>query len=149
MLGTFESRWIRQTSLSHSLVFSLIGTGGIKMPRSFQVTVGGLNGLRAYPVHAVAGTQVMRWNVEDRRILIRDVLQMASLGSAIFWDGAHAWGPGSEGEGSFNDAGIGLRIAPPRSALGPVFRVDLAWPIAPTRDGRRQPVLSIGSNQAF
>jgi hypothetical protein len=148
-LGTIEARWIRQTSLSHALVAAVVGTAGYDMPRTFQVTVGGLNGLRAYPVHAVAGTQVLRWNVEDRLVLIRDVLQMASLGSAIFYDGARGWGPGSEGSGAFNSAGIGLRIAPPRSALGPVFRVDLAWPISPTRDGRRQPVISIGSNQAF
>ena len=149
MLATLEARWIRQPSLSHSLVFGLTGTGGYNMPRTFQVTIGGLNGLRAYPVHAVAGTQVLRWNVEDRLTLVRDVLQMASLGSAIFYDGANARGPGSEGAGSFHDAGFGLRIAPPRSALGPVFRVDLAWPIHPTRDGRRQPVLSVGSSQAF
>jgi len=148
-LGMFDARWIRQPSLGNALVAGLIGTAGYDMPRTFQVTVGGLNGLRAYPVHAVAGTKMLRWNVEDRFVLIRDVLQMASFGSAVFYDGARAWGAGSAGTSAFHDVGIGVRVAPPRSALGPVFRVDLAWPISPTRDGRRQPVLSIGSNQAF
>jgi hypothetical protein len=28
-------------------------------------------------------------------------------------------------------------------------RLDVAWPVSPTRDGRRQPVLSFSSTQAF
>jgi len=125
------------------------GVTGYRMPRNFQVVVGGLNGLRAYPVHAVAGTQLVRWNLEARRIVLRDLFQFVSLGSAVFVDGARAWGAGAGGAGPFHCAGFGVRLAPPRAALGPVIRVDLAWPISPTRDGRRAVVVSIGSAHAF
>jgi hypothetical protein len=30
-----------------------------------------------------------------------------------------------------------------------VLRFDLAWPVEPTRDERRKPVLTFGSSQAF
>ena len=113
------------------------------------MVVGGLNGLRAYPVHAVAGKRLVRWNVEDRHALVSNLFQFMTVGSAVFMDGARGWGSGAEGTGWFTDAGIGLRIAPPRAAIGPVIRVDVAWPISPTRDARREPVLSIGSSQAF
>jgi len=33
--------------------------------------------------------------------------------------------------------------------LGRVLRFDLAWPVNPTRDAKRQPVVSFGSSQAF
>jgi hypothetical protein len=37
----------------------------------------------------------------------------------------------------------------PQWSLGQVLRIDVAWPIEPTRDGQRQPILSFGSGQAF
>lgn len=146
---TSRARWIWQRRPEHTIEASLLGSSGFRMPRNYQVVIGGLNGLRAYPVHAVAGARVLRWNVEDRHMLVRDVLQFVSIGSALFWDGARGWGPGAEGTGPFNCAGVGLRLAPPRTAIGPILRADVAWPITPTRDGRREAVLSIGSSRAF
>jgi hypothetical protein len=144
-----QGRWVWQSRPEHTVVAAVLGVAGFRVPRSFQAVVGGLNGLRAYPVHAVAGTQVARWNLEDRRMLVRDVFQLFSIGSGVFVDGARGWGAGSEGSGAYHAAGFGLRLAPPRAALGPVIRVDLAWPIRPTRGGRRDPVLSLGSSHAF
>jgi hypothetical protein len=144
-----DGRWVWQENFDHTVVASLVGIAGHEVPRSFQVVVGGLNGLRAYPVHAVAGTQMVRWNLEDRRILVRDIFHLVSVGEAMFVDGARGWGAGSEGSGAYNAAGFGVRLGPPRAALGPAFRIDFAWPLSPTRDGRRDPVVSFGSTHAF
>jgi hypothetical protein len=149
VLETASGRWIWQSSPAHTFEAAVLGAAGNRPPRNYQTVVGGLNGLRAYPVHAVAGKRLVRWNVEDRHALVRDLFQFMTVGSAVFVDGARGWGSGAEGTGWFHDAGIGLRIAPPRAAIGPVIRVDVAWPISPTRDTRREPVLSIGSSQAF
>ena len=149
VLHVTQGRWIWQTRPEHTVEAAVLGITGFRMPRNFQAVIGGLSGLRAYPVHAVSGSRVMRWNLEDRHMLVRDVFQIASIGSAIFVDGARGWGPGAEGIGAFHCAGVGVRIAPPRASIGPVIRADLAWPIVPTRDGRREATLSIGSTRAF
>jgi hypothetical protein len=144
-----SGRWIAQAGTNQVLEAAVSGIAGRRMPRTFQVVAGGLNGLRAYPVHAVAGTRMVRWNVEARRMLLRDIFQFVSIGAATFLDGARAWGTGAEGTPPFQCAGVGIRLAPPRAALGPVIRVDLAWPLSPTRDGKREAVVSIGSAHAF
>lgn len=148
-IGKLEARWITQAVPRQTQVLALSGVVGARVPRDFQTIVGGLNGLRAYPVHALAGREVWRFNAESRWIAGRNYYQLFSLGAAVFYDAARAWGPGSGGVGWFHDAGVGLRISLPRSALDRIARLDVAWPISPTRDGRRNPFFSFGSSQAF
>ena len=72
-----------------------------------------------------------------------------TVGAVVFTDAARAWGPGAGGADWFVASGVGLRIVLPQWSLGQVMRVDVAWPIEPSRDGRHKPVLSFGSSQAF
>jgi hypothetical protein len=72
-----------------------------------------------------------------------------NAGTAVFFDAARAWGAGAEGTGWFRDAGVGLRLGIPSWGLTEVMRVDIAWPIEPSRDGANLPVLTFGSSQAF
>src|SRR5262249_19919924 len=113
VLETATGRWIWQSSPAHTFEAAALGAAGSRPPRNYQVVVGGLNGLRAYPVHAVAGKRLLRWNVEDRHDIVRDLFQFMTIGSAVFADGARGWGSGAEGTSWFTDAGVGLRIAPP------------------------------------
>ena len=144
-----DARWNHKWRPGHVLVVSAFGLGGTDVQRDFQVVVGGLNGLRAYTVQALAGTELVRLNAEQRWILVRNRWDLISLGMAAFYDAARAWGPGAVGTDWFNAAGFGMRFATPRSALGPVIRLDVAWPISPTRDGQRDAVFTFGSSQAF
>ncbi len=144
-----DLRWFLGWRPGRVLVLAAHGIGGTDVPRDFQVVVGGLNGLRAYPVQALAGTELVRLNAEQRWVLVRNSWDLFSLGTAVFYDGARAWGPGAVGTGWFNAAGLGLRLSTPHSALGPVVRVDVAWPVSPTRDGTRDAVFTFGSSQAF
>jgi hypothetical protein len=130
-------------------VIAAHGIAGLQVVRDFQVVIGGLNGLRAYPVNALAGQQAWRFNAEHRRMLARNWLQMVSFGAAGFYDVARTWGPGAVGREWHHDVGFGLRIALPRAGLDDVARFDVAWPISPSIDGRRDPVFSFGSRQAF
>lgn len=148
-LGQLQVRWIQQPTPDQTFVVAFYGVAGDNMPRDFQAVIGGLNGLRAYPVHAIAGDQVWRSNFEHRWIAARDCWDLVSIGAATFYDNARAWGRGSAGAGWYHDAGIGLRLSLPHSALNQVARFDVAWPVSPTRDGRREPVFSFGSSQAF
>lgn len=149
MVRSLDARWVSQVLPGQTLVASGWGLWGMRMARDWQVVVGGLNGLRAYPVHALTGRQVWRFNVEDRWLLGRDLWQLVNLGAAGFWDGARAWGTGADGTGWLNDAGVGLRIALPHMSSNQVIRLDVAWPLESPAGGPRRPVFSFGSRQAF
>jgi hypothetical protein len=148
-LAQLDARWIQQPSASVALVVAAHGEVAADAPREVQSVVGGLNGLRAYGVQALAGTQIWRFNGEARWVAARDLLQLASLGGAAFVDAARAWGTGSNAAPWHHDAGFGLRISFPHASLHQVARFDVAFPLSPTRDGRRSPVFSFGSSQAF
>jgi hypothetical protein len=148
-VGRVQAFWVNQTLPRQTLVFGAWGVAGLEPSREFQVVVGGLNGLRAYSVHELAGTQVWRLNAENRILLGQNYLNLFSAGAAVFYDVGRAWGPGSLGEGWHSDAGIGLRLSFPRSTLSRVARFDVAWPIDPAINGRREAVYSFGSSQAF
>lgn len=148
-IGHFDARWIQQPRTDLTFVAAAMGEASQNAPREQQVVVGGLNGLRAYGVQALAGTQVLRLNAETRWVALRDVWDLASFGGAVFVDAARAWSPVGDREPWHHDAGFGLRLAFPHASLHQVMRFDVAFPLSPTRDGRRSPVFSFGSSQAF
>ena len=148
-LAQLDARWIQQPNENVALVVAAHGEVAADAPREVQSVVGGLNGLRGYGVQALAGTQIWRFNGEARWVGARNVLSLASVGGAAFVDAARAWGTGSDDAPWHHDAGFGLRISFPHASLHQVARFDLAFPLSPTRDGRRTPVFSFGSSQAF
>lgn len=143
-----EARWVFGIRPGRILVLAAEGEAGTEVERDFQVVVGGLSGLRAYPVQAIAGREVVRLNAEQRSVLVRNAWDLVSMGTAVFYDAARAWGPGAVGTGWFSSAGLGMRFSAPRSAIGAVIRLDVSWPISPT-DGAREAVITFGSSQAF
>jgi hypothetical protein len=147
--GRLDARWISQNRFGQTLVLAAHGAGAIDPSRDYQQVVGGLNGLRAYPVHAVAGRRLWRLNAEERWTVGENFWENLTLGGVAFFDAARAWGAGSMGGQWFVAAGGGLRVNLPQWSLGQVLRFDVAWPITPTRDGKRDPVLTFGSRQAF
>ncbi len=149
VLATLTARWIEQPHPRIAVVLGAMGIAGRDMPHNFQVVVGGLDGLRAYPVHALSGTQLWRFNAEARVNGGRAMGDFLHVGAAVFTDAARAWGLGASDAPWHHDAGFGLRLSLPHVSIDDLIRIDIAWPIAPTRDGRREPVLTFGSSQAF
>jgi hypothetical protein len=144
-----DVRWVSQALPRQTLVLSALGIAGLNMDRDYQIVWGGLNGLRAYSVQAVAGRRGWRLNAEHRVLLGERIASYMGLGWVAFVDAARAWGTGSGGSGWFVNGGTGIRFNAPGWTIGNVLRIDLAWPIEPTRDGARQTVFSFGSSQAF
>jgi len=148
-VGEIDARWVQQSRFGQTLVLAAHGIGGRKVPRDFEATAGGLNGLRAYPVTAVTGTRLVRLNAENRWTMGRQFWESVTIGQVLFTDAARAWGPGSGMSQWHVAAGTGLRIVLPQWSLGQVIRIDVAWPVSPSVDGSRRPVVSFGSSQAF
>ena len=148
-IAELGANWYSPIRSSHTIALAALGISGTNTPRDFQVVLGGLNGLRAYPINAVAGQRVWRLNAEERWRMSPPGWKLFILGSAAFFDAGRAWGAGAENTGWFRDAGAGIRLGIPSWGLSDVMRLDVAWPIEPSRDGGHRPVLSIGSSQAF
>jgi hypothetical protein len=144
-----DVRLVSQALPRQTLVLAALGIAGLNMDRDYQIVWGGLNGLRAYNVQAVAGRRGWRLNAEHRLLLGERIAGYMGLGLVAFVDAAIAWGPGSGGAGWFVNGGTGLRFNAPGWTIGNVLRVDVAFPIEPTRDGARGAVFSFGSSQAF
>ena len=147
--GRLRGRWVQRLHPRHVLVTSGLAVLGKDMPRDHQEIVGGLTGLRAYPVREIAGAGAARLNVEHRWLVSAQVFQVVSLGAAAFYDGAREIGPHTADAPWLHGAGVGLRLSLPRSSQERVARIDIAWPLRPGADGGREPVFSLGSTQAF
>jgi len=148
-IAEMDARWYTRIHSVHTLALGAYGISGTNTPRDFQARTGGLDGLRAYPIDAVAGQKLWRLNAEERWLWSPTRWRVARFGSATFFDAARAWGVGAEGTSWFYNAGVGLRVGVRTWGLRDVMRVDVAWPIQPTRDGGHAAVLTFGSSQAF
>ena len=148
-LGSVNGRWVSQPHRGLTLTGAGLYAAGHRMPRDFQLTLGGLNGLRGYAVRELSGTEVQRLNAEARWLGAGNVLHLVSLGGAVFWDAGRMRGVASGEAPWHQDVGVGLRIALPHSALNGVVRFDIAWPLSATRDARSGPAYSFGSGPAF
>ena len=144
-----DMRWYAHLRPMHLLALGASGVSGANTLRDFQVGAGGLNGLRAYPINAVAGAQLWRLNAEERWRFSPASWQFIIIGSAVFFDAAKAWGAGAANSSWYRDAGVGLRVGIPSWGISELLRVDLAWPIEPKLNGTNKPVLTFGSSQAF
>jgi hypothetical protein len=133
-----------------TLVARLDVRRGIHLDRDVQFLADGLNGLRAYPLHAYGGDRRLLLNVEHRVFLGREVLQVFAPGAAVFFDAGAAPSPGTPfSHARFkSDIGAGLRFAIAR-AEGLVLRFDYAYQLSNDPFGHRGWVFTAGTGQAF
>lgn len=141
--------WVHQPRRDFASVLAVTGISGWHTQRDFQLTLGGISGLRGFPVHELTGTREWRGNAELRWVAVRDVLRLVSLGGAAFWDAGRTYGVGATDRAWRQDVGVGLRLSLPHSSVNAVARFDVAWPIEPAWSRRHGPVYSFGSGQAF
>lgn len=112
---------------------------------NIQFFADGVTGLRGYPIHAFSGNRAFIVNLEERLYLGRELLQLASPGVVAFIDAGDA---ANTGFATKMDVGIGIRIGLPRSPRN-LLRLDLAIPLQNDPLGRKRPMISFSSGQAF
>lgn len=149
VIGRARARWVQGLGPGHTIVVGGMGVMSHRPARDFQVILGGLDGLRSFPVRGLAGQEAWRLNAEHRWWVSQDFLELASVGAVAFYDVGRTGGAGSIDTRWRQDAGFGLRIALPRSGQDRVARLDVAWPISPRTGEPLGPVFSFGSGQAF
>jgi len=123
---------------------------GSRLDADHDLTLGGDNGLRAYPIAFQSGSKRALLTVEQRFFTDWQVLHLFTVGAAAFADVGRVWGRNSIDSpqlGTLKDIGIGLRFGNLRSARASVLHVDLAWPIDDPFDSG--PQLMIETRRSF
>lgn len=131
------SRYYRRHNSYSGLFASAAVTLTSKLDSENQLTMGGDNGLRGYPLRYQSGKRLALVTLEERFYTHWQPLKLVDVGAAIFFDAGRAWESdsfGGEPLGWLKDVGFGLRLGNARSALGNVLHIDLAFPLNGPRD---------------
>jgi hypothetical protein len=139
---------------NHTIAASFALDYANDLDRNQQLLLGVENGLRGFDSREFAGNKRLLLNVEDRFHLVSNVFQFMSFGGAFFFDvGGASYRQLHNLVQSelYPSAGLGMRIAFPKSSGGNVLRIDIAFPLraSPDEDNSFQPRLVISSGQAF
>lgn len=132
-LLTGGMRFYRGTG-PQSLFFAGLGAEiGHNLDADHEVSIGGDNGLRGYPLRFQTGSGRALLTLEQRYFTNYSLWKIADIGGAVFFDVGRSWGESAfgptENQGLLKDIGIGLRLGNSRSALGNVLHIDLAYPL--------------------
>jgi hypothetical protein len=116
-----------------TFVLRAAGAGAWNSRRPFQVTLGGLHGLRGYGRERHPGGRRVVVTVEDRFFPGGPFPALLDLGGTVFADVGRVWAgdvPFGTDSGWRSSVGFGLRGSFPAGSRS-VYRVDFAWPLDP------------------
>jgi hypothetical protein len=103
---------------------------GYQSPDALAVLyLGAEEGQRGYGYQIVTGSRRWRASIQEKALLWENVLAIANVGIAVFYDAGQVWGWGNSLKDSpvFQDVGVGFRFENLRSKIARVARVDLAY----------------------
>jgi hypothetical protein len=111
-----------------------------------QLTLGADMGLRGWDPDFFDGTGRALFNAQWRHLILRDVLQLFSLGIVVFGDAGMTWDPrvGADTDGVRFDAGVGLLFDLTHLSRTNLLRVDLAFP-----DDGSGPTITVSTSTIF
>ncbi len=97
-----------------------------------QLTLGGGNGLRGYPVDYQRGNRRYLMNIERRYFSDLHLFNIVRMGAVAFFDAGRSWGGQIDGEPNphLSNVGIGLRFSSSKTKVGNVLHIDFAAPLA-------------------
>jgi hemolysin activation/secretion protein len=96
------------------------------------VLLGGDSGLRGYPLRYQTGSSRALLTLEQRWYTDWYPFRLFRVGAAAFVDVGQSWGYspiGAESLGLLRDVGVGLRLGNPRSGVGRMLHIDVAFPL--------------------
>ena len=133
VLGEFDiySYWHPSETSRHTLFARLSGAGGWSLTGPFQLTLGGVSGLRGHSVDDFPGGRRLVATLEDRIYFGSPSDGFMDLGMTAFVDVGSIWEGGvpfGADSGPLATAGAGLRIGFP-GGTGGVVRIDVAFPL--------------------
>ncbi len=131
-LFDLSARYYSRQSESRLFYASLSGNFGHNLDIDNQLLLGGDNGLRGYPLRYQTGDKNVLLTLEQRYFTDWYPWRLFRVGGAVFFDAGRTWGRTPVANGSnelLKDVGFGLRIGNPRSGMGRMTHIDLAFPL--------------------
>ncbi len=98
---------------------------------TYQIILGGANGLRGYPVYRFSGNRLAVGNLEYRFYFPLEILTVR-IGGAAFFDIGNVWHRSEkiDMQDLRSDIGLGLRFGLTKSSTSRVLRLDIAKSLA-------------------
>jgi outer membrane protein assembly factor BamA len=127
-----DGRFYWATSKKTKFYAAVSGAVTERLDEELQLTLGGDNGLRGYPLRYQAGTSRALLTLEERYYTNWYPFRLFHVGAAAFFDMGRTWGTdvtGAESLGLLKDVGVGLRLGSSRSSFGNVLHLDIAFPL--------------------
>ncbi|MEJ0085827.1 MAG: hypothetical protein WDO72_09100 [Pseudomonadota bacterium] len=127
-----SARYYWRTSENTLFYTALQGDVGHALDADTELTLGGDNGLRGYPLRYQTGDARGLLTVEQRFFTKWYPWQLFNVGAAVFADVGRTFGSGAirtPQQGTLSDVGFGLRLSNSRSALANVLHLDVAFPL--------------------
>ena len=131
-LFSAAARYYWRTSENTLFYTSLQGDLGHALDADADLTLGGDNGLRGYPLRYQTGSGRGLLTVEERFFTKWYPWHLFNVGAAVFADIGRTFGTGAIDTpqlGMLRDVGFGLRLSNSRSALANVLHIDVAFPL--------------------
>lgn len=130
-----ELRYVRHLSAQQVLIAQLQWSVGKNLFRDQRMTIGGDEGMRAFPLYYQTGDKAAIASLEYRYITHWHVWQLLDVALAGFVDAGRAWDnpqrpAGPDDEQNLAGYGIGIRLLPSHSSRGSVISIDLAKPVS-------------------
>jgi len=115
-----------------------------------ELTLGGANGLRGYPIDYQRGQRRYRVNIERRYFSNVHFLNIVRMGGVAYFDMGRAWDAELEQERNahLSNVGIGLRLSSSKARVGNILHIDLAMPLA-EKQGLDSTQLLIKAERSF
>jgi outer membrane protein assembly factor BamA len=129
---TAGGRYYWRTSPNTLFHASLQGDFGNALDLDNEITLGGDNGLRGYPLRYQSGNARALLTLEQRFYTNWYPFRLFHVGGAVFADVGRSFGPSALDVprlGTLRDVGFGLRFSNSRSALANVLHFDVAFPL--------------------
>jgi hemolysin activation/secretion protein len=106
---------------------------GKNLFRDQRITIGGDDGMRAFPLYYQTGNKSMIASTEYRYITSWHLYQLLDVALAAFVDAGKAWDnpdrSTSIDEGSLYGYGVGIRLLPSHASRGSIISIDLSKPV--------------------
>jgi outer membrane protein assembly factor BamA len=126
------ARYYWRTGERSTFYAGLQGDFGHALDGDTELTLGGDNGLRGYPLRYQSGSARALLTLEQRFYTDWYPWRLFRVGGAVFTDIGRSFGSSAvptEQLGTLRDIGFGLRFANSRTALANVLHLDVAFPL--------------------
>ena len=123
--------WQPEALPGHTLFLRAAGAGGWDVGLPYQLTLGGVSGVRGYNEDRLPGGRRLVFSAEDRIYVRWPAPDLFDMGFTVFADAGRMWAGGvpyGSDSGWRGAVGAGLRVGFPTGTRG-VVRLDAAFPL--------------------